>query len=74
MRRLSLRVVERSSCARLLCLRQVDFAEVLLVLLDVVVQGHEQTLCVLRSHYDAAAYLRLLHTGEHASEVEDKVA
>ena len=66
--------VERSGSARLLLLGELDLTEVLLILLDVVVEGHEETLSVLGSHYVAAAYLRLLQSGEHASEVEDKVA
>jgi hypothetical protein len=54
--------VERSGSARLLLLGELDLTEVLLILLDVVVEGHEETLSVLGSHYDAAAYLRLLQS------------
>lgn len=67
-------MLKRSSGTWLLLLRKVDLAELLLVLLDIVVQRHEETLSVLWSHNDAAANLRLLHTWKHASEVEDKVA
>ena len=66
------RLFERSSGAWLLLFGQVDLAKLLLILQDIIVEGHQKTLCVLGSHHYAATNLRLLHTGKHASEVEDK--
>ena len=62
-------MLKRSSGTWLLLLRKVDLAELLLVLLDIVVQRHEETLSVLWSHNDAAANLRLLYFWKYASEV-----
>ena len=67
------RLLERSSGAWLLLFGQVDLAKLLLILQDIIVEGHQKALCVLGSHHYAAANLRLLHTGKHTCEVEDEV-
>ena len=67
------RLFERSSGAWLLLFGQIDLAELLLILQDIIVEGHQKALCVLGSHHYAAANLRLLHTGKHTCEVEDEV-
>ncbi len=51
----------------------LDFAEGLLIFVDVALQSLQQSLHVLRSHDDAAAHLCFGHTGKYASKVEDKV-
>lgn len=69
--------VERSNRAARtgsLTLRQFDFAELLFILLDVVLQGEKQTLGMFGSHYNAASYFCLLHAGHHADKVADDFA
>ena len=51
----------------------LDFAECLLVLLDVVVEGAKEVLGVLGSHDDAALHLGLRHVGGHGDEVDEKL-
>ena len=64
--------IERSDCA-LLLVGDFYLAECLLILIDILLQSLQETLCVLGSHHYAAANLRLLHTGKHTCEVEDEV-
>ena len=52
--------------------RQLDGTERMLVLGDIILQGMEQALGMLRSHDDTRLHARLGHTRQHPHEVEDK--
>ena len=63
-----------SSGTGLLTLLQLDFAKLLFILLQVVLQGEEESLGVFGSHDDTAAHFGFLHAGHHADEVENELA
>ena len=48
-------------------------SELLLILVDVFLQGAQQTLGMFGSHDDTAANLGLLHARQMACEVEDEI-
>ena len=53
---------------------QLDFAELLFVFKDVLLQGHEQTLGMFGRHDDATSHFGLRHARQDASEIENEIA
>lgn len=51
----------------------LNLSELLLVFVDVLLQGAQQTLSMFGSHDDTAADLGLLHARQVACEVEDEI-
>lgn len=65
--------IERSDCA-LLLVGDFYLAECLLILIDILLQSLQETLCVLGSHDDTAAHLWLSQSGKDAGEVEYEIS
>ena len=70
---LALADLEGRDSAALLGLGHLNLSEGALIAHDVLLEGGQQALGVLRGQDDAAAHLSLLQPGQHTGKIDDKL-